>query len=67
MLDKEYVCCICGDIFNGYGNNPWGAIQPEPNGVIKELEFNDNDRCCDECNNQFVIPGRLWHMRKRAR
>lgn len=20
-LDNEYVCCICGKTFNGYGNN----------------------------------------------
>ena len=42
--DKE-SCIICGEEFEGYGNNP------AP--VSKE------GRCCDACNLKFVIPARL--------
>lgn len=38
-------CCICGKPFDGRGNNPKPI---ETNGV-----------CCDECNNNLVIPRRL--------
>lgn len=38
-------CCICGKQFDGRGNN----LKPiETDGV-----------CCDECNNDYVIPRRL--------
>ena len=37
---EEYICCICGKKFKGYGNNPW---------PIKE-----EGRCCDECNNKVI-------------
>lgn len=40
-----YTCCICGESFEGYGNNP------EP---IKQ-----DGRCCDNCNMMEVVPARL--------
>ena len=43
--ETEYTCCICGEEFEGYGNNP------EP---VKE-----SGKCCDACNRKFVIPARL--------
>ena len=47
-MDKEkFKCCICGKVFDGYGNNPYPA------------SADPNDRCCDVCNIQKVIPARL--------
>ena len=42
--DDEKICSICGRPFTEYGNNA------EP--------VNDG-RCCDRCDNQFVIPARI--------
>lgn len=47
MDNMKYVCCICGEEFNGFGNNPWP--------VVKE----DGALCCDNCNWNTVIPARL--------
>ena len=52
-LDSEYVCCICGKTFNGYGNNPYPVSK------------NENDKCCDQCNLDVVIPARLMEMSQK--
>ncbi len=44
---KENICCICGEIIDGYGNNPEPYVSA------------DEGRCCDGCNVKFVIPARL--------
>ena len=49
-LDNEYVCCICGKTFTGYGNN------------LYPVSKNAHDRCCDQCNLDTVIPARLMEM-----
>lgn len=41
------ICSICGKEFEGWGNNP------EP---VKPFEAGE---CCDECNQDKVIPARL--------
>lgn len=41
----KYTCCICGEEFEGYGNNP--------------APYKDEGVCCDACNAKFVIPARL--------
>ena len=41
---ENTVCCICGKSMGGYGNN----AQPLYNG-----------RCCDDCNNSYVMPSRF--------
>lgn len=46
-MDNEFVCCICGKKFTGFGNNPFP--------VNKEAEA----RCCDDCNYTVVVPARL--------
>lgn len=47
-------CCFCGEEIIGYGNNP--------------LPFgNSGDRCCDVCNEMFVIPGRLAQLQSPKR
>ena len=43
--ETEYTCCICGDDFEGYGNNP--------------APYKESGKCCDACNRKFVIPARL--------
>lgn len=44
------TCCICGQPFNGYGNNPAPIA---PHGV-----------CCDVCNIKLVVPRRLLDAKK---
>ena len=44
---KERHCCICGEVIDGYGNNP------EPYMSAAE------GQACDGCNLKFVIPMRL--------
>jgi hypothetical protein len=40
-------CCICGEPYGKYGNNPEPYVPSE------------EGRCCDACNLKFVIPARL--------
>lgn len=55
--NKIFKCCICGKEERGWGNNPWGAEIKDEQGKLKE--FKETDKCCDECNSKFVIPGRI--------
>ena len=48
-------CCICGQKIKGYGNNPDGALD----WFGHKIEWTKNDRCCDECNLEIVIPDRV--------
>jgi hypothetical protein len=58
-------CCICGVEINGYGNNPDGACWRDPiTNEIVEGNFEPEDRCCDGCNERYVIPGRLYRLSK---
>lgn len=43
-------CCICGEEFQGVGNNPYPVVKDE------------GARCCDDCNTLFVIPARIKAM-----
>lgn len=52
---KHMNCCICGKDMEGYANNPQGALNKD----AQEIIWNENDRCCNECNTKFVIPGRI--------
>lgn len=47
----EKKCCICEKYFIGYGN----SAEPIRAGV-----------CCDSCNKEFVLPGRLISRSKDA-
>lgn len=41
-------CCICGrECENEWGNNPYPVSK------------NEQDRCCDKCNDEVVIPERI--------
>lgn len=44
-------CVLCGAPLEGWGNNPW--------------PLSDRGNCCDECNNEKVIPARLKEIAKR--
>ena len=48
---KENLCCICGEVIDGYGNNPEPYMSA------------DEGRCCDGCNLKFVVPLRSEMMK----
>lgn len=45
--EKICRCCICGQMFIGFGNNPWPIVN------------DDDSRCCDDCNTTRVVPERI--------
>ena len=58
----KYKCCICGKECDDWGNNPYGAIWLNANDEIERPKFNEDDRCCDECNWRYVVIGRLYDI-----
>lgn len=44
---KTYICCLCGEEHEGFGNNPYP--------LVTNVEL----RCCDYCNMRLVIPTRI--------
>lgn len=44
---NKFVCCICGNEFEGFGNNPYPICE------------DSRERCCDNCNSSVVIPERI--------
>ena len=58
--DNSFTCCICGKECKGFGNNPDGAVWKDESGKIVFPKFKANDRCCDECNDNYVIVGRMY-------
>lgn len=60
-------CCICGSDIENYGNNPQGAAWKDEDGKVIFPEFKDGDRCCDMCDQMFVIPGRIYRMNHRGK
>jgi len=54
-------CCICGKEFKGFGNNPNGALDL----YDRPIDFKFKDRCCDQCNQDTVVPGRIKTWLKR--
>lgn len=48
MKNEIKTCCICGNTFVGWGNNPWPV--------------KDDGECCDECNDKVVLIARLKMM-----
>ena len=55
-MEDKYICCICGKEHTGFGNNPFGAVD-ETKHVI---QWSESDRCCDDCNRIYVLPGRMY-------
>ena len=62
--EKQRNCCICGTLVNGYGHNPQGAMWKDGEGNICEPQYNIGERCCDNCNVRYVIPGRLELLKR---
>ncbi len=56
-------CCICGKEIQGYGNNPYGALDDKGN-LIK---WKPEDECCDDCNMNHVVFGRLLLLNKNTK
>lgn len=48
-------CCICGDKFYGWGNNP------------APVNIREGARCCNECNENVVIPARIISIKKNGK
>lgn len=42
-MKEEHICCICGEKFLGYGNNPYPLVKKE------------GARCCDACNEKVIL------------
>lgn len=51
-MNRKYTCCICGQEFEGIGNN----AEPVMNGV-----------CCTHCNSKAVLPLRLYYTMDNPR
>lgn len=52
-----FKCVYCEKEFEGYGNNPditWD-----------DKEWKENDRCCDTCSEEIVVPSRIKNMINR--
>ena len=64
MEDKKLACCFCGKEIIGWGNNPFGAMKRDSDGNFVDMPSSQDDRCCDECNAGYVIPGRIYKMHK---
>lgn len=59
---RNFRCCLCGNEFSGFGNNPEGAAYKDENGDVVMPTFKSDDRCCDLCDSMYVIPGRLYRL-----
>lgn len=46
----KFNCCICHKDFEGYGNNPYPYVKQK------------DARCCNNCNNTYVIPLRMFDI-----
>lgn len=53
MMDEKYICCICGQEFTGWGNNPY------------PVNSDEDARCCDICNDTVVVPARIGELANR--
>lgn len=56
-------CCICGKEIKGFGNSPMGAHNENK----KMIQWAAHDVCCDECNRNYVIPGRIFRYSRVIR
>jgi hypothetical protein len=53
---RYFGCCLCDDVFEGYGNNP------DPVTDLEGRPYDDEDECCDNCNSTVVVPTRMKEM-----
>lgn len=52
---EKFRCCLCGENFEGLGNNPYPLSD----------EKDSTSRCCDDCNVLFVVPARMNLLPKK--
>ncbi|MDO4527693.1 MAG: hypothetical protein Q4C03_02770 [bacterium] len=52
MAVHEFICCLCGKKFHGWGNNPYP--------VNKDA----GTECCDSCDDTKVVPARIAEVLK---
>lgn len=52
MAMETTTCNLCGRRISGYGNNPY------------PLTTGGADRCCDACDNKYVLPVRVLTIGK---
>lgn len=64
---NSFVCCICGTKCYGFGNNPNGAVWKDDKGNLAFPTFEESERCCDLCNDMFVVPGRMYKIMKERK
>lgn len=56
-MKRNPICCLCGtECEDKWGNNPWPLSDPEGG---------DNERCCNVCNQDIVIPARIKMINER--
>jgi len=62
--DKGWICCICGEGFTGYGNNPDPVIGTFDLHTGEEIRDSNGDllQCCNACNYSEVIPARIKQL-----
>lgn len=54
VQDDLPICCICGKVIFGWGNNPWPIVD------------DDKSVCCDTCNAAKVVPARIQKLLERG-
>ena len=55
MENKILKCCICGNEIKDLGNDP------------SPIEHKKNERCCDSCSDNIVVPVRIMMLGVRKR
>ena len=51
-------CAICQKEIAGDGHSPAGAVDENK----KLITWGEEDRCCDDCNAKYVLPGRMYRF-----
>jgi hypothetical protein len=51
-------CAICQKEIIGDGHSPNGAVDS----TKKLITWDPEDRCCDDCNTKYVLPGRMYRF-----
>jgi hypothetical protein len=54
-------CCFCNQDFEGLGNSTW-PIYPDAIHCEKDMPNGAQMRCCDNCNQKYVITARVDPM-----
>jgi len=59
--DQEWICCICGGSFRGFGNNPDPVVETFDRMTGDEINTIDGQplQCCSACNYSEVMPARI--------